>query len=649
MTSGRARAVATALLALAAFVSMLPRPAPAEAVVSDPRLFDGPSADLVGDPQSAMSEDGSGGIVYLKRLEGRAHVFAAKFEDGEWGPSQRVDVGQSFDSSWPRIAAGDNGRLLVTWVQEFGIDSDRMFSSTLDPGASGFQSPVPVDFDVNEATSTFPDLAMARGGQAYLIYNVITDVNTSNPPGYVGLDVRLARYSNRLWSAVGSRVDRNSSVPMRLPTAAIAPQVGIDIQGQAIVGWLEPDDDFVDRMWARRVFGGQTGIPVLVSPTTFNDKPLRGGVSAISLDVSGFGQGTASFVQQPGQTGALDAPRLLVNNIPDIFTEGSGEFGEAFLADESARGSIGVPSVAVDPTGLYLSAFSSGAATLLSKGDPFSLYGVERVDSGSSATDGAPQVDLAGTGAGVVAWRELRSSGGVVSVQERRADGVLESTALSAPFGGSVGPPALGGSGLGDAIVAWSQGTGSGRQVAASVVDAPPDPFFVLVPDVPQRKARIPIAWDPSSNAIGDITYSVSVDDEPVQDGVEATKTMLGPGDIEDGRHRIQIFAVDSAGQETGSLAGRLEVDRTAPKVKLIRRGSVVTLEIDDGPKSESSGLAGGSVSYGDGSRGRPGGKSTTVARERHRFDAPGSYRVKVVAGDRAGNQVKKRITVKVR
>lgn len=173
-------------------------PAPANAVVSDVRLLDGPSERLIDVEDAAMSEDGTGGIVWLKEDDGRAHVYAAQFRGGAWLPPQRVDVGQDFDSSWPRIGAGDGGRLVVTWVQEFGVESDRMFSATLDPGAASFQPPVPIDFNVGEATSTWPDLAMSRGGQAYLVYRVVTDTSPSNPPGYIGADLRVARYNGRL-------------------------------------------------------------------------------------------------------------------------------------------------------------------------------------------------------------------------------------------------------------------------------------------------------------------------------------------------------------------------------------------------------------------------------------------------------------------
>lgn len=641
-----------ALLAcVAVLVLTCTAPGAALAIVNETELIDGPSAELVGEPAAAMSEDGSGGIAYLKQVDGRDHVFAAKFEDGVWDAPQRIDVGQQFDSNWPRIAAGDNGRLLVTWTQDFGVTTDRMFSATMDPGARGFQSPVPVDFDIGKATSTYPDLTMSRGGQAYLVYNVVTDTSTGNPPGYIGLDVRVSRYSNRLWTAVGSRIDRNSGVPMRIPSAAIAPQIGADVQGQAVVSWLEPDDEFIDRVWARRVFGGTTGIPLRVSPTTWNNLPLRGGVDAFGMDVAGFGQATVAFRQQPGQTGALDATRVMVNGMPDVFTEGGDKFGEPQLADDVARGSVGTPAVGVDGRGLFATAFSVGPATLLGAGDDFSIFGVERVDQSTSSLEGSPQVDVAESGAGVVAWREQRTTGGVLAVQERRADGVLESTELSAPRGGSLGPPALGGSGLGDGIVAFSQGTGVGTQVAATVIDAPPDPFLVLVPDGYQRKDKIRVAWDPSPNAIGEVTYSVSVDDEPVVDGVEGVRTKLGKREIEDGKHQIQIFAVDEAGQETGSLSGRISVDRTPPKVKLRRRGAVVKIEIDDGPKSGSSGLAKGKVSYGDGEGGKPKakGKAATTARERHRYQNPGSYTVRVEAKDRAGNTVKKRVRVKIR
>jgi hypothetical protein len=643
-------------VAAIACLLLLAAPSAAPAVVSDVRPIDGPSADVIDLADAAMSEDGTGGIVYLKRVDSRAHVFAAQFRDGAWRAPQRVDAGQAFDSSWARIGASDGGRLVVAWVQEFGVESDRLFSATLDPGANGFQTPVPIDFNVGEATLTFPDLAMARGGQAYLAYRVVTDVSPSNPTGYVGADVRVARYNGRLWSVLGVPVDRNIATPVRAPTADNAPEVGIDVQGQGVVAWHEPDDEFVDRVWARRLFGTGVGIPLQVSPSSWEGAPLRGPADAFALDVAGFGQAAVAFRQQPGQASKLDAPRAMVNETPDVFSELSGSFGQALLIDEGARGGLGAPSVGVDPRGLFASGFSSGPASLLGSGDDVAAEPVKRLDGGASSVAGDPLVDLAETGAAVAAWREQRGGIGLVAVQEQRADGVVEPSELSAPRGGAVGKISMGGSGLGDAILAWQQGSGANVQVAAAVVDAPPDPFLVLLPEGWQRKKRIRVAWDRSLNAVSRVRYSVSVDDEPVVENRKGLNAFLTRDDIGDGRHKIQVFAVDATGQETGSRVGPLRVDRHGPQVDVRRRGRRLTVVVSDGQRRTTSGVRRGSVRVSFGDRGgakasaaagrrrkadpgrKKGRKKPISVRVVHTYSHGGRFRLLVRARDKAGN-----------
>ncbi len=630
----------------------------AAAEISDPHLIDGPSADLVEVADAAMAEDGSGGVVYLKKVGERNHVFAVGFRDGAWGAPQRVDVGQAFDSSWARIAAGNRGRLLVTWVQEFGVGSDRMFSATLDPGAAAFQPPIPADFNVGEATASFPDLAMNAGGQAYLAYFVITDTSPANPPGYVGASVRVARYNNRLWSALGSPVNRNPAAPLRLPTASSGPEIGIDANGNAVVAWQEPDEEFVDRVWARRLFGTTAGIPLAVSPSTWEGVPLRGAADAFALDVVGFGQAAVAFRQQPGQSSKLAAPRLFVNEMPDAFAAGAAAFKGARPVDGGNLSALGPPSIGVDPNGAFVAGFGSGSASLLGSGDLEAVQAVERLDQAGSSAPAEPLVDLAETGAAIAAWREQRGGAGVVAVQERRSDGVTEPAALSLARGGPVGSLRLGGSGLGDAILAWSQASGGAIQVAAAVVDAPPDPFFVQTPEGWRRQGKVAIHWAAAINAIGRLTYSVSVDDEPVGKPTKRLFARLRSGQIGDGRHRIQVFAIDEAGQETGSRNAVLLVDRQPPKVRLVRRGKRVAVVVTDGARRETSGVKGSAlrIGFGDGSGGSKGkGGATTISRAprkqggkrkskavvktvRHAYGKPGSYRVAVSARDRAGN-----------
>jgi hypothetical protein len=635
-----------AVLVPAACALALAAAPPAGASVSSAVTIDGPSAEVVDVGDAAMAEDGSGGIVYLKKVGGRNHVFVARFGGGAWEVPQRVDVGQDFDSSWPRIAAGVGGRLLVTWVQEFGVGTDRMFSATLDPGAKGFQAPVPVDFNIGEATATFPDLAMNAGGQAYLTYLVITDVSPLNPPGYLGIDVRVARYNNRLWSVLGNAADRNPATPMPEPTAASGPKIGIDSLGGAVVAWREPDDEFVNRVWARRVFGGSFGIPLEASPASWEGAPLRGEADAFDLDDAGFGQVAVAMRQQPGQGSTLTAPRLFVNEMPDAFAEGASGFHGARLVDGGVRGGLGAPSVAVEPEGGFLAGFSSGPATLLGSGDNEEVGAVERADDGRSSIAGEPLVDLAESGAALAAWKELGGGAGAVGVRESRADGVTESAALSGAGGGAIGGLALGGSGLGDGIVAWRQGSDAKAQIDVAVVDAPPDPFLIEVPDGWQRKATMRVKWNAAENAIGGLRYSVSVDDEPIGKRTTKLSAVLKSRRIGEGRHKLQVFAVDDHGQETGSRKGLLRVDRKPPTVRLRRHGNRVAVVVAD----RVSGVKGRKLKISFGDDGGKGGSGALLSRGhgkkkhrpaivRHTYSGPGAYRIKVTARDVAGNR----------
>jgi hypothetical protein len=635
-----ARARNSLLPAATALLALIAAPA-AGAAVSDSHTVAGPSADVVDLGGVAMAEDGTGGLVYWRRAGGRAHVYAAQFRDGRWRPPQRVDVGQRFDSYWPRIGAGDDGRLVVTWVQEFGPGSDRMFSASLDPGATSFQGPIPIDFDVGEATATYPSLAMNRGGSAYLAYRVITDTSSANPPGYVGAETRLARYGGSLWTPMGS-VDRNPSIPVRTPNFANSPKVGIDITGGGLIAFHEPGNDFVDRVWARRLFGSSVGIPLAVSPQSWGGAPLRGSADAFSLDVSGFGQGAIAFRQQPGEGGRLGGTRVMVNEIPDQYSEGAARFGGPRLADGGARAALGPPSVAVAPLGPFLAAFGSRSATLSTTGDTEVVDPVERLDDGSSVAAPEPVVDLADSGATVAAWRQSSGGRGSVAVREGRADGVPELATSSGRAGGAVGQLLLGGSGLGDAIVAFHQGGAAFGQIVATVVDAPPASFFIQVPDGWQRRRRTRINWDPSPSSISPVTYTVAVDDEPVRERLRRLTTVLGRDDLENGVHEVQVIAIDAAGQETGSQVGTVRIDRSRPRVRLRLRGRRLAVRIRD---RGGSGVRRSRVriSFGDGRRSR------RRVRARHVYRRAGVFRVVIRARDRAGNRLtfKRRLRVR--
>lgn len=618
---------------------LLVAPATAAAAISDVTAIDGPSADIVDFGGAAMAPDGTGGIVYRKRVDGRTHIFAVQFDGRRWRGPQRVDNGQRFDSSWPAIAAGNGGRLVVAWVQEFGPSSDRMYSAGIDPGASRFQAPVPIDLNVGESIATHPSIAMSAGGSAYVAYLVMQAPTDTDLPGFARGELRAARYDGTYWSGFGLPLNRNAQAPLPLAVAGGTPQVTIDSTGNGILAWREGDDELIPRIWARRLFGTNMGIATQVSPGTLNNAPLRAPADLFSLDSAGFGQGAIAYRQQPQPNGPINGTRVMLATIPETSSPDAAAFGTPRIVDGAGNGgpatAPGAPAVAVDRVGDTATAFGLAQRTLLTSADDRAVRAPERLDDGRSSTPGTPLVDLAASGAAVAAWQVRRGSAGGIGVSERRADGVPVTQTAVAPAGGVVSGLGLAGSGLGDAIVGWLQG----GQVAALVVDAPPDPFAA---NTPTEYVRTPplIRWDMPGHAIGGVTFTLTLDDDTLVESLRSTRYRLRRRQLDDGVHVLQVVATDAGGQETTSQPADLRIDMSRPRVRVRRyRNRLVEVRVTDSP----AGVLNSSVriSWGDGKR------SSGRRIAAHRY-AGGSYRITVSARDRAGNSVtvKRRVSL---
>ncbi|HTA13431.1 MAG TPA: hypothetical protein VK781_01070, partial [Solirubrobacteraceae bacterium] len=245
--------------------------------------IDGPSEDIVGFGGVAMAEDGTGGVVYLKRENGVAHVFVSRFLDGHWLPPIQADAGQPYIASWPRIAAADGGELVVVWATPFATEGGRpreqLLGATLDAGATSFGPSMIVDQDIGFGNGTSPDLAMSSTGQADVVYRVVHEETgriSSIPllrPGDVIEDVRVAHFNGETWSSLGT-INRDPGVSMRPPVATNAPQIAVGPTGNGVVVWQEPDIDGVARIWARRVFGHTLGYVMPVSAASLAGAPI---------------------------------------------------------------------------------------------------------------------------------------------------------------------------------------------------------------------------------------------------------------------------------------------------------------------------------------------------------------------------------------
>ena len=612
---------------------------PALATISGATLVDGPSSAIRELSDSAMSTDGSGGLVYRKDVDGRPHIFAAQFVNGRWLPAQQVDVGQRFESSWPVIGAGNDGRLVVVWVQEFGA-SDRLFSATLQPGSRRFEAPVPIDlFAGDSALGTYPAVSMAAGGQAYLVYRVVTDASpASAPPGNVLGEYRIARYNGQLWSSIGAPINRSLASAQPTPSAQNRPQIGADQLGNAVVAWQELDDEFIPRVFARRVFSSNTGIALQVSPRSLDDKIVRAGADQFALAVGRSGEAAIAWRQLPANNGPFTRPRVMLSLSPDAYSAEAIGFGVPRAVDGGGSNGPESPPSSIQTSIVGAStatSFSSGLSAQSTAATDTDIAATVRLDAGDASGAPDPRGVIGDSGAAAFGWKRNSGASGRVVMREQRADGVATDRLLSAPKGGQIDFLTLAGSGLGDGLSAFSQGTGAGRQIVAGVVDAPPDVFNVQTPIDFVRSRSVKIEWDPAQNAIGRVTYAVMVDDEVIADGIKGLQYSLTTLSIEPGTRAITVIASDEAGQETTSLPASLKLDRIAPKVSLRKSGRKLTVSISDGPLRKTAGLDGGSaqISFGDGTR---------ISRRgsvNHRYRAGGRYRVTVTVADAIGNR----------
>jgi hypothetical protein len=614
----------------------------ARAVIAPAQTIDGPSEAIVGFGGAAMAEDGSGGLVYLKRVEGVPHVFVSRYVGGHWLPPVRVDTEEPFAASWPRIGAANGGELIVVWATEFATREGKplyeLVGAELGPGGASFGQAMIIDPNIEEATGTSPDLAVSSTGQADVVYRVVR-TSVFNVPllraGDVVEQVRLAHYSGQRWSGLGS-INRNPGASMRPPTTANAPQVAIGPTGNGVVVWQEPDVEGVGRIWARRIFGTALDFVLPVSTASFSGAPISDDADGPSVAFSRLGQAEVAYRQLAGPGSPLPGPRIFLNILPDGESANGAAFQGAAVADAAVGGgagaSVGPPSIDIDEKQDMRLLYDSNGTPRVIEGNGTGLIGALSLGSGFAGAENRAASVMNPEGGGVSAWPSQTAPGRpAVAVREDFPTGAVQTALVSGGSGGEVAELAVGRSGLGDGLVAFRQGAFGNAAIVASQTTAPPATFVVTVPKKWVKPSRVVVSWLAAQTANAPLSYHVVLDGhvKPTPAGVFSAQ--LDPRGLGSGRHRLQVLATDASGQSTLSPASTLMVDGSAPTVTISRsRGRVVSVRIAD----RDSGVAtrSVSVSFGDGRsvRGR--------ARITHRYAHSGVYQLTARVRDKLGN-----------
>jgi hypothetical protein len=651
----RTATLATGLV-LAALVLFAPA---AQAVILPAVTIDGPSSEIVGFGGVAMAEDGTGGIAYLKRVNGVTHLFVSRYVAGHWLAPIRVDSEQPFAASWPRIGAANGGELMVVWVTPFASEEehpvDELLGATLAPGATGFGPATIVDPNVGEGTGTSPDLAMSLTGQADVVYRVVArnGAATVVRAGDVSVSVRVAHFEGKRWAQLGE-INRDPGIAMRPPTEANAPKIAIGPTGNGIVVWQEPEISSVARIWARRIFGPSLDYVMPVSAASFDGAPIEEDAEAPAVAFSLLGQAEVAYRQPAGSASPLPGPRIFMNILPDGESASGAEFQGAVVADPNVPGGkaarVGRPSIDIDEDRDVRLLYDSDGEPRVVEGTDVGLTGTLTLGSPFvapkpfKAEELPPASVMNPEGGGVSAWPSANSAGNpLVAVREDFPGGGVQTGLVSGGAGGPVVELAVGRSGLGDGLVAFQQGALGDAAIVAAQVTAPPERFVVSVPKGWLHPNQARIAWEPATSANGPVRYTVVLDGHelPTPQGVRAYS--FSPQLLGNGTHAVQLLATDAAGAQILTPPSQLRIDTQPPHVSVTRveGGHGVIVRVSD--TQAGLDVHAVSVAFGDG------GHASAKKVFRHRFAHAGIYTIVVRVRDNLGNQGVVRRLVSVR
>ncbi len=609
-----------------AALALLLAPAGAQAAVFGGDVIDGPSPDIVSIGDVDVARDGTGAVVYLKRVEGVPHLFVSRLINGAFTAPERLDASLPAGAAQPVVAASDGGRVAVAFT------SGGALHTVLRPNAS---TPFGGPLGIANAVSN-PSIDMSINGVAYVSFTA---------PGASAADVRVARLARDAQSF--------ALLPDVLDIAPAADagagntghsRVAVSADGTAVVIWGE-----ADHVHARRVFGTRvSAAPQDLNVTTL-DGHVGGAANTGQIDIEddssyawatfrqGFEDGRVHVVARRLVGSAFEAP---------VLVDGLG-FPAAADAAESA----------IELNGRGEGIAATGAGPLVNGAilheDVFNAASNLGTASGASH----PAVGIAENNDAYAAW--IAADG---SVQQRPYD--IDPAKRLAPPPGPAAPlsnPAFGpvdnAAGMdmvvnraGDSSAVFVQAGADGRRLVSGGFDRAPGTFRTYTTSKFRSFARPPLSWQASFELLGKLTYRVEVDGQPVGETQDTKLTTLNP--VPDGVHTWRVVATDRRGQTASAPVRTLRIDSIAPAVsfkvtgKRQQRQQVkVAVTAADGSLTApaGSGIKTVRIDFGD---------KTPVVSGRtasHRYAKRGMFTIRVSATDQAGNVVAKtlRVTIK--
>jgi hypothetical protein len=626
-----------ALVAALATLSVLAGPASAQQpAASPPTVIDGPTAAIPAPSGLGLSiaRDGTGGLVYLKQVSGVTHVFVSTLQGGSFQAPTQVDAALGGASSQPVIAAGQDGLLLIGF-----INGGELYVVGRASEGAAFSSPAGL-----AAGASNPAISMTDFGKAYVAFTV------ADGSGY---DVRTGYYDNGRWALESPSL--NVAPADNAGTGGGAPQVVAAGDGVAIVVWGESGHIFSRRVWATSPSAAveQADAPPSGCTEQSADSPVVGAGGDSSYAQVAFHEVVTCNSQEQSRV----FMNLLQGSVYDGLKAADG------LSNRSTDGA-GDPQIAMTEyghgwvTSEYATAHDIFATAMGDNGSPAGTVQVNGL-SNRAAPDPVPAI--AGLYSDFIVWQQDPGSDGLPELRVRYApanSALGPEMVISTPAQGptyAAGGLAAAGDVSGDAAAAWLQGGPGATWVMAEQMYQPPGPIFVSKAVRYENSANSLLQWSAAHEPWGPMTYTVSVDGTQVAQ-TNSTAVRV-PATVADGPHGWQVSGANPAGQTTHSATASVFLDtvpptaamtlygRPRPATKLHVYVSYADLPPAGEPPSDASGVRSVVVRWGDG---------TTVPlklgfhRSFHTYRRAGHYVISLLVTDRAGNVTRQVIRVTI-
>ena len=325
--------VLLALLALAALPSL------ASAGWFPAAPVDGPTPDIDKLGGVDLARDGTGGVVYLKKVDGVPHVFVSRFNGGQFRPPERVDNGVGAGAT----ERGDRGRRLRP---ARGRVDRRHRASTAASWRATASSPGRSSARPRSTTTPAARPPTSRSTWA----STAPPTPSWAAPGGGGSDIRAARLQDVGWRPSARRW---TSTPRRAAgRGSQRSRVAVSAEGNAIVAWGEDHADGRARVYARRVTGlNPSAFPQEVSLTDLGGQ-AGGRADSIDIDVEDDGSFAWAVFRQDFAGGSRSVARRLLGST----------FDPAVPLDGGP--STGSPRIAINGRGQGLATLQGGGGVL---------------------------------------------------------------------------------------------------------------------------------------------------------------------------------------------------------------------------------------------------------------------------------------------